>query len=203
MLPTFCIPGFCLVVESVWGGCATKGATWSSYLKYALAQILNMHSRLTQLSVKACPNNWLPKRLKSVQLHPNITELCPAMVACFYSNLCSKYEKLGLLLLNIMCVFFIQKLDNTPNWAPLNFQFFLSLSQTQLNNLLKIGNSLFISIIYTLVHFLPILPSSLIWKYHFKFKSHIWPTSRDKKMLKVSQYVPLGLKKVSITSDHH
>ena len=36
--------------------------------------------------------NWLPKTLKSIQLHANITELCPAMVAGCYSNLGSQYR---------------------------------------------------------------------------------------------------------------
>ena len=47
-----------------------------------------------QLSAEACPNNWLPKTLQSVWLHTKITELCPAMVACCYSNHGPQYKKL-------------------------------------------------------------------------------------------------------------
>ena len=60
----------------------------------------HIHKRLTkmdgilQLSADACPNNWLPKTLKSVQLHPNITEICPAMVAFCYSNIGPQYKKI-------------------------------------------------------------------------------------------------------------
>ena len=60
--------------------------TWTS-LQYNTTQ-------LDYTALHFCsPNNWLPKTLNSVQAHCNITELCPAMVACCYSNLGPPYKK--------------------------------------------------------------------------------------------------------------
>ena len=49
-------------------------------------------SSSAQLSSEACPNNWLQKELTSVQLHPNITKLCPAMVVCEQTNINPQYK---------------------------------------------------------------------------------------------------------------
>ena len=45
-----------------------------------------------QLSIKACPNIWLPKTLISVQLQPNLAEHCPAMVTYSPSNQSPQYK---------------------------------------------------------------------------------------------------------------
>ena len=46
----------------------------------------SINTYISQLSIKACPNIWLPKTLTSVQLQPNIAEHCPAMVTYSPSN---------------------------------------------------------------------------------------------------------------------
>ena len=82
-----------------------KGYKWTPNSRFKIS--FNCHLRAsfqfiliasTQLSAQACPNIWRPKKLKSLQIHPNITKLCPAMVACWYFTL---------------------------NWKQIHFQFFL------------------------------------------------------------------------------
>ena len=51
---------------------------------------------VTQLSIKAYPNTWLPKTLTSVQLPPIIAELCPAMVTYSPSNHSPQYKNIKL-----------------------------------------------------------------------------------------------------------
>ena len=54
-----------------------------------------------QLSAEGFPNTWLPETLKSVQIHPNIIDLCPALVACCNSNLGQQYMKKCFLVSNL------------------------------------------------------------------------------------------------------
>ena len=42
--------------------------------------------------MKACPNNWLPKTLTSVQLQPELAKLYPAMVTYSPSNHSALYK---------------------------------------------------------------------------------------------------------------
>ena len=49
-----------------------------------------------QLSITARPNTWLPKTLTSVQLQPNIADLCPAMVTYSSSNHSPQYKYMRL-----------------------------------------------------------------------------------------------------------
>ena len=56
----------------------------------------------TQLSIKACPNAWLPKTLTSVQLQPIIAELCPAMVTYSPSNHSPQYKNIKLVLFLVL-----------------------------------------------------------------------------------------------------
>ena len=86
----------------------------------------------SQLSIKACPNTWLPKTLTSVQLQPNIAELCPAMVTYSPSNHSSQYKH-RMLFMSLELSKFIQKLNiqgAPPFFPPPNFNIMLkSLSQ--------------------------------------------------------------------------
>ena len=74
-----------------------------------------------QLSMKACPNTWLPKTLTSVQLQPNIAELCPAMVTYSPSNHSPQHKNIGLFL-SLVSSEIIQKLD------PFKLQFWHTFS---------------------------------------------------------------------------
>ena len=95
--------------------------------------------RLDQIT--DCPRHSL------VQLPPNITELCPAMVPCCYSNFGPQVSKAYL---SLILGFYIQKLIIALNWVQLNFQFFLSYSQTQLHSILNFVISLIMAISYTI-----------------------------------------------------
>ena len=91
--------------------------------KLNLFLLLLVYSDYTpQLSAEACTNNWLSKTLKSVQLHPNIIALCPAMVDCCYSNLGPQYK--------------ITRFFSSKNWTPFElgttkFPFFPFLKPTR------------------------------------------------------------------------
>ena len=124
-------------------------------------QAIRQHSTISQLSDENSPNNRLPKTLNSVQLQPNITYLCPAMVACFYSNLDLKIQE------NKGC-YFLKLGFSSRNCTKFRtghsciYIVFLSYSQMQSHNIMNIRNFLCMAIIYTPVNFLPILTSSFI-----------------------------------------
>ena len=72
----------------------------------------------SQLSIKARSNKWLPKTLLSVQLQPNISYNCSAMVAYSPANHSPQYK--------YVLSKFIQKLYVALSWEQLNCLFFLS-----------------------------------------------------------------------------
>ena len=79
----------------------------------------------SQLSIKACPNTWLPKTLTSVQLQPNIAEHFPAMVTYSpskHSPQCKSKRLFLFLVLNKL----IRKLIIALSWNKKKFQFSLS-----------------------------------------------------------------------------
>ena len=71
--------------------------------------------RPPQLSIRACPNTWLPKKLTSLHLQPIIAELCPAMVTYSPSNHSPWNQNIRLFLCLVLSKF-IQKLNIALIW---------------------------------------------------------------------------------------
>ena len=85
------------------------GTAWPSFIPVIYPIVLS------QLSIKACPNTWLPKTLTSVQLQPIIAELCPAMVTYSPSNYSPQYKNIKLFLFLVLSKL-IQKLVIALGW---------------------------------------------------------------------------------------
>ena len=76
---------------------------------------ITLYTVHSQLSIKACPNTWLPKTLTSVQLQPIIAELCPAIVTYSPSNHSPQYKNIKLFL-SLVLSKLIQKLVIALSW---------------------------------------------------------------------------------------